>query len=72
MQPVFRAVSTSCHAGQALAGHPQCVKCVMATIRRGYTLQFARRPLRFCGLLATTVRSDDAQDLRAEVMNRNR
>ncbi len=26
MQPVFRAVSTSCHAGQGLAGHPRCVR----------------------------------------------
>ncbi len=26
MQPVFRAVSTSCHAGRGLAGHPWCVR----------------------------------------------
>ncbi len=42
---------------------------VMTTVRRGYTLQFARRPLRFHGVLATTVRSENAQVLRAEVMN---
>ncbi len=41
----------------------------MATIRRGYTLQFAQRPLRFHGVLATTERSEDAQVLCAEVMN---
>ncbi len=38
-------------------------------VRRGYTLQFARRPPRFRGVLATTVRSENAQVLRAEVMN---
>ncbi len=32
-------------------------------------LQFARRPPRFHGVLATTVRSENAQVLRAEVMN---
>ncbi len=26
MQPVFTAVSTSCHAGRGLAGHPRCVR----------------------------------------------
>ncbi len=41
----------------------------MATIRRGYTLQFAQRPPWFHGVLTTTVRSEDAQVLRAEVMN---
>ncbi len=41
----------------------------MARIRRGYTLQFTRRPPRFRSVLATTVHSEDAQVLRAEVMN---
>ncbi len=41
----------------------------MTMVRRGYTLQFAWRPPRFCGVLATTVCSEDAQVLRAEVMN---
>ncbi len=41
----------------------------MATIRRGYSLQFARRPPRFRGVVATTGRSEDAQVLHAEVMN---
>ncbi len=41
----------------------------MTTVRWGYTLQFAQRPLGFRGVLATTVRSEDAQVLRAEVMN---
>ncbi len=70
MQPVFRAVSTSCHTGKRLACQaiPGVSEWVMAMIRRGYTLQFARRPPRFRGVLATTVRSEDAQVLHAEVM----
>ncbi len=42
---------------------------VMTTVRRGYTLQFAQRPPRFHGAFATTVRSENGQVLRAEVMN---
>ncbi len=42
---------------------------VMTTVRRGYTLQFTQRPTRFRGVLTTTVRSEDAQVLLAEVMN---
>ncbi len=41
----------------------------MATIRRGYTLQFARRPPHFHGVLTTTVCSEDAQVLHEEGMN---
>ncbi len=41
----------------------------MTTVRRGYTFQFTRRPPCFRGVLATTVRSENAQVLRAEVMN---
>ncbi len=69
MQPIFKAVSTPCHAGRGLAGHPRCVEWVMATVRRGYTLQFARRPLSFRCVRTTTVRREDAQVFRAEVMN---
>ncbi len=67
MQPVCTAVSTCCHTGRGLAGHPGVSMWVMTTVRRGYTLQFARRPLRFCGVLATTVHSENAQVLCAEV-----
>ncbi len=67
MQPDCTTVSTHCHAGRGLAaGVPAWV---MTTVRRGYTLQFARRPLLFHGVLATTVRSKDAQVLRAVVIN---
>ncbi len=41
----------------------------MTTVRRGYTLQFTQRPPRFRGVLTTTVCSENAQVLRAEVMN---
>ncbi len=40
---------------------PGVSEWVMATIRWGYTLQIARRPLCFRCVLATTVRSEDAQ-----------
>ncbi len=42
---------------------------VMTMVRRGYTPQFAQRPPRFRDVLATTVRSENAQVLRAEVVN---
>ncbi len=42
---------------------------VITTVRRGYTLQFTRRPPRFRGVLTTTVRSENAQVVRAEVRN---
>ncbi len=54
---------------EALQAIPGVSEWVMATIRRGYTLQFARRSQSFRGVLATTVRSEDTQVLRAEVMN---
>ncbi len=62
----FQPLATRAKAWQAIPGVSEWV---MATIRRGYTLQFARRPPRFRGVLATTVRSEDTQVLRAEVMN---
>ncbi len=64
MQLVCKTVSTHCHMGRGLAG-----TCSMTTVRRGYTLQFARRPPRLRGVLTTTVCSEDTQVLRAEVMN---
>ncbi len=66
MQPVCTAVSTPFHVGLGLAG---VSAWVMNTVKRGYSLQFARRPPRFRGVLDTSVRSDDAHVLHAEVMN---
>ncbi len=50
---------------------PGVSEWVMTMVRRGYTLQFARRPPRFHGVLAITqqVRGEDAPVLSAEVMN---
>ncbi len=69
MQPVctkFQPLATWAEAWQAIAG---VSTWVMTTVRQGYALQFARRPPRFRNVLTTTVRSEDAQVLRAEVMN---
>ncbi len=62
----FQPLATRAEAWQAI---PSVSEWVMTTVRRGYTLQFARRPPRFRSVLPTTVRSEDAQVLRAEVMN---
>ncbi len=64
LQP-FLPLATWAEAWQAIPG---VSAWVMTTVRR-YNLQFARRPPRFTGVLATTVRSEDAQVLHAEVMN---
>ncbi len=53
-------------AWQAILG---VLTLVMTKVRRGYTLQFARRPPSFRGVLATTVRSENAQVLHADLMN---
>ncbi len=62
----FQPLAMRAEAWQAIPG---VSAWVMTTVRRGYTLQFARRPLRFRGVLATTVRGENAQVLCAEVMN---
>ncbi len=40
----------------------------MGIIKQGYLLQFARRPLRFSGVVSTSVQSENAHVLRSEVM----
>ncbi len=40
----------------------------MGIIKRGYSLQFARRPLRFSGVVSTSVQGENARVLRSEVM----
>ncbi len=62
----FQPLAMRAEAWQAI---PSVSEWVMTTVRRGYTLQFARRPPRFRSVLPTTVHSEDAQVLRAEVMN---
>ncbi len=53
LQP-FQPLATQAEVWQAIPGVSEWV---MAVIRRGYTLQFARRPPRFRCVLVTTVRS---------------
>ncbi len=40
----------------------------MGIIKRGYSLQFARRPPRFSGVVSTSVHGENARVLRSEVM----
>ncbi len=42
---------------------------VLGIIKRGYTLQFARRPQRYRGVVSTSVQSSTAHVLRAELMS---
>ncbi len=63
---LFQPLATWAEAWRAIPGVSEWV---MATIRWGYTLQFALRPPRFRGVLATIVHSKDAQVLCAEVIN---
>ncbi len=65
MQPVFTTVSTSCHTGRGLAGHPRCV-----SVGNDYGKTRLFSPIHWkTTMLATTLRSEDDQVLRAEVMN---
>ncbi len=65
LQP-FQPLATWAEPWQTIPG---VSAWVMTTVRRGYTIQFAQRPWRFGGVLATSVRNEDAQVLRTEVMN---
>ncbi len=67
MEPLFIAVSTSCHAGPGLAGHPRCVR-----VGNGYDKTRLYIPIssKTTALLwyARHRSSEDAQVLRAEVI----
>ncbi len=65
---VLPLCSQPLHPFQPLATRAEAWQAI-TTVRRGYTLQFARGPPRFSGVLATTVRSEDTQALRAAVRN---
>ncbi len=62
----FQPLATRTEAWQAILG---VSAWVMNTEIRGYSLQFTQRPPRFHGVLAISVRSNDAHVLRAVVMN---
>ncbi len=67
MEQVCTTVSTPCHAGRGLAGHPQCV-----SVGNDYgktRLYSSIRSKTTALVLATTVCSEDAHVLRTEVMN---
>ncbi|KAL0146880.1 hypothetical protein M9458_057819 [Cirrhinus mrigala] len=46
---------------------PSPSRWLLRTIRLGYAIQFARRPPKFCGVLATSVRGSSTAVLRAEI-----
>ncbi|KAL0157079.1 hypothetical protein M9458_048325, partial [Cirrhinus mrigala] len=59
-------LATQAEAWQAIPGVSEWV---MGIIKRGYSLQFVRRPPRFSGVVPTLVVSKDVHVLRSEVMN---
>ncbi len=69
MQPVCTAISIPCHVGRGLAGHPWCVNMGSDYSETRLYTPIRSKTTRFRGVLATTVRSENAQVLRAELMN---
>ncbi len=61
----IQPLATRAEAWQAIPG---VTKWVMGIIKRGYSLQFARRPPRFSGVVSTSVQGENARVLRSEVM----
>ncbi len=62
-KPVWMQLHSPCMWAEAWQAIQGVSEWVMATVRRGYTLQLARRPPHFRGVLTTTVRREDAQVL---------
>ncbi len=61
----IQPLATRAEAWQAI---PRVSEWVMGIIKRGYSLQFARRPPRFSGVVSTSVQGENARVLRSEVM----
>ncbi len=61
----IQPLATRAEAWQAIPGVSDWV---MGIIKRGYSLQFARRPPRFSGMVSTLVQGENARVLRSEVM----
>ncbi len=61
----IQPLATRAEAWQAIPGVSEWV---MGIIKRGYSLQFARRPPRFSGVVSTSVQGENARVLRSEVM----
>ncbi len=58
-------LTTWAKAWQAIPGVSEWV---MGIIKRGYSLQFTRRPPHFSGVVSTSVQSENTHILRSEVM----
>ncbi len=63
---LIQPLATRAKAWQAIPGVSHWV---LGIIKRGYSLQFAQRPLRFNGVVSTSVHSKNAHVLWAEVKN---
>ncbi len=61
----IQPLATRAEAWQAIPGVSEWV---MGIIKRGYSLQFARRPPRFSGVVSTSVHGENTRVLRSEVM----
>ncbi len=61
----IQPLATQAEAWQAIPGVSDWV---MGIIKRGYSLQFARRPPRFSGVVSTSVQGENARVPRSEVM----
>ncbi len=61
----IQPLATRAEVWQAIPGVSEWV---MGIIKRGYSLQFARRPPRFSGVVSTSVQGENARVLRSEVM----
>ncbi len=61
----IQPLATRAEAWQAIPGVSEWV---MGIIKRGYSLQFARRPPRFSGVVSTSVQGENSRVLRSEVM----
>ncbi len=61
----IQPLATRAEAWQAIPGVSEWV---IGIIKRGYSLQFARRPPRFSGVVSTSVQGENARVLRSEVM----
>ncbi len=68
VQPATRVYPTLATRAEAWQAIPGVSEWVMGIIKRGYSLQFARRPLRFSGVVSTSVQGENAFVLRSEVI----
>ncbi len=66
VQPATRVYPTPCHAGRGLAGHPQSVRVGYGDNKRGYSLQFARRPRVSAAWSPPRCNGENARVLRSE------